>query len=72
MRYIAMSPNIAKVMLRGFIFGLTAIVVLALLPLVARGLDPRRRPDLWGLTRGFRGWAQWVGRDDLSTCERAV
>ena len=38
MRYIAMSPNIAKVMLRGFIFGLTAIVVLALLPLVARDL----------------------------------
>ncbi len=38
MRYIAMSPNIAKVMLRGFIFGLTAIVILALLPLVARDL----------------------------------
>ena len=38
MRYIAMSPNITRVMLRGFVFGLTAIVVLALLPLVARDL----------------------------------
>jgi len=37
-RYVAMSPNIGKVLLRGFLFGLTAIVVLALLPLVARRL----------------------------------
>ena len=35
-RYVAMSPHIAKVLLRGFVFGLTGIVVLALLPLVAR------------------------------------
>jgi MFS family permease len=35
-RYVAMSPNITKVLLRGFLFGLTGIVVLALLPLVAR------------------------------------
>lgn len=37
-RYVAMSPKIGKVMLRGFVFGLTTIVVLALLPLVAREL----------------------------------
>ena len=37
-RYVAMSPNIAKVLLRGFVFGLTTIVLLALLPLVARHL----------------------------------
>lgn len=37
-RYVAMSPNIGKILLRGFAFGLTAIVVLALLPLVARDL----------------------------------
>ena len=37
-RYVALSPNIVKVLLRGFLFGLTAIVVLALLPLVARHL----------------------------------
>lgn len=38
MRYVSMSPNILSVMLRGFMFGLTAIAVLALLPLVARHL----------------------------------
>lgn len=37
-RYVAMSPNIGKVLLRGFLFGLTTIVILALLPLVARHL----------------------------------
>jgi MFS family permease len=36
LRYVAMSPNIAKVLARGAVYGFTAIVVLALLPLVAR------------------------------------
>ncbi|KUM28843.1 ABC transporter permease [Mesorhizobium loti] len=36
MRYVAMSPNIAKVLVRGFAFGFSAGAVLALLPLVAR------------------------------------
>lgn len=38
LRYVAMSPNIKTVLLRSFIFGLTAISILALLPLVARDL----------------------------------
>ena len=38
LRYVAMSPNIAKVLLRSLLFGLTTIAVLALLPLVARHL----------------------------------
>jgi MFS family permease len=38
LRYVAMSPNILKVLLRAFLFGLTTIAVLALLPLVARHL----------------------------------
>ncbi|MCB1691171.1 MAG: MFS transporter [Pseudomonadales bacterium] len=37
-RYVALSPNILKVLLRGFLFGLTTVVILALLPLVARHL----------------------------------
>lgn len=36
LRYVAMSPNIGKVLVRGLVFGFTAISVLALLPLVAR------------------------------------
>lgn len=35
-RYVAMSPNIVKVVFRSFVFGLTTVVILALLPLVAQ------------------------------------
>lgn len=38
LRYVSMSPNLLKVMFRGFLFGLSAVSVLALLPLVARDL----------------------------------
>src|SRR5690606_6537939 len=38
LRYVAMSPNIKKVLLRGFVFGITSISTLALLPLVARDI----------------------------------
>lgn len=38
LRYVGMSPNILKVVLRAFLFGLTAVSVMALLPLVARHL----------------------------------
>jgi MFS family permease len=38
LRYIWMSPHIEKVLLRGFVFGLSTIIVLALLPLVSRDL----------------------------------
>ncbi|WP_026621834.1 MFS family permease [Ensifer sp. WSM1721] len=38
LRYVAMSPNIGKVLLRGFAFGVSASAILALLPLVARDL----------------------------------
>jgi predicted MFS family arabinose efflux permease len=36
LRYVAMSPNILKVILRSFLFGTTSVAVMALLPLVAR------------------------------------
>lgn len=38
LRYIALSPNLLKVMCRSFIFGFAAVSVLALLPLVTRDL----------------------------------
>ncbi|MDA0979647.1 MAG: MFS transporter, partial [Proteobacteria bacterium] len=37
-RFVAMSPNIVTVLIRGFVFGLTSVVILALLPLVARDI----------------------------------
>lgn len=38
MRYVLMTPNLLRVLFRGLVFGFAAIVVLALLPLVARDL----------------------------------
>ncbi|MDP9807189.1 MFS family permease [Rhizobium tibeticum] len=35
LRYVAMSPNLQKVLLRGLIFGISASSILALLPIVA-------------------------------------
>jgi MFS family permease len=38
LRYVAMSPNLIKVIFRAFLFGLAAIAILALLPLIVRDL----------------------------------
>src|SRR5690606_12579721 len=38
LRYVSMSPNLLKVMFRSFTFGVCAISILALLPLVTRDL----------------------------------
>jgi MFS family permease len=54
LRYVAMSPHIEKVLLRGFAFGFTAIVVLSLLPLASRDL-PGGGPLLYGLMLGCYG-----------------
>ena len=61
LRYVAMSPNILSVILRGFAFGFGGIVTLALLPLIARDLvkggaaDLRNSPRrLWGRRGGRR------------------
>ena len=36
LRYVAMSPNLIRVILRGFLFGLSGVALLALLPVVVR------------------------------------
>lgn len=36
LRYLAMSPNLLRAMLRGFVFGLAAIILQALLPIIAK------------------------------------
>lgn len=38
LRYVAMSPHLLRLMGRGFLFGIAAVSVLALLPLVARDM----------------------------------
>lgn len=53
-RYVAMSPNIGVVLLRGAVFGLGAVAVQALLPLIARDLI-RGGPLTYGLLLGAFG-----------------
>lgn len=36
LRYVAMSPNLMKVIMRGFVFGISAVALQALLPVVVR------------------------------------
>lgn len=36
LRYVALSPNLVRIISRGFVFGIAAIVVMALLPVVTR------------------------------------
>lgn len=38
MRYVAMSPNLKSTLLRGFVFGVGASALMALMPLIARDL----------------------------------
>lgn len=53
-RYVLMSPNIGKVLLRGFAFGLSTSAILALLPLVARDLV-KGGPLTYGVLLGCFG-----------------
>ncbi|MGO4572717.1 MFS transporter [Microvirga sp. 2TAF3] len=64
-RYVAMSPHIGVVLLRGAVFGLAAIAVQALMPLIARDLI-HGGPFTYGLLLGAFG-AGAVGGAFLST-----
>lgn len=54
LRYVAMSPNILKVIVRAGVFGFSAIVVLALLPVVSSRM-PGGGPLVYGLLLGGFG-----------------
>ncbi|MBV8836169.1 MAG: MFS transporter [Alphaproteobacteria bacterium] len=60
LRYVAMSPNILSVMLRGCAFGFGGIVALALLPLIARDLV-KGGPLTYGILLGGFGVGAVVG-----------
>lgn len=64
-RYVAMSPNLGVVLVRGAVFGLAAVAVQALMPLIARDLI-RGGPLTYGLLLGAFG-AGAVGGALLST-----
>ncbi|AQZ53387.1 MULTISPECIES: MFS transporter [Martelella] len=54
LRYVFMSPNILKVLLRAFLFGLATVSALALLPLVARDVIAGG-PQTFGIMLGAFG-----------------
>jgi MFS family permease len=60
LRYVATSPNILSVILRGFAFGFGGIVALALLPLIARDLV-KGGPLTFGILLGAFGVGAVVG-----------
>lgn len=55
LRYVAMSPNLMKVILRGFLFGLAAIAMLSLLPIAVRDLL-HARAFVYGVMLGCFGF----------------
>jgi MFS family permease len=69
-RYVAMSPNLGVVLLRGAVFGLAAIAVQALMPLIARDLI-HGGPLTFGLLFGAFGIGA-VGGALLSTRLRQI
>src|ERR1043165_9753854 len=60
LRYVAMSPNILSVILRGFAFGFGGIVALAMLPLIARDLV-KGGPLIFGILLGAYGVGAVIG-----------
>ncbi len=70
LRYVVMSPNILKVLLRSFLFGLTSVAVMALLPLVARHLV-QGGPLTYGILLGAFGVGA-IGGAFLGTRLRTV
>ena len=53
-RYVSLSPNLLKIILRGLLFGVMAISVLALLPLIAKDLLSGSA-STYGFLLGFFG-----------------
>ena len=60
LRYVALSPNLLRVILRGALFGFAAVSILALLPLVARG-HPEGGSMLFGGLLGCYGVGAILG-----------
>lgn len=54
LRYVAMSPKLLKVFFRSFVFGLSSIAILALMPIVAKDLI-QSGPLTYGLLLGAFG-----------------
>ncbi|MDO5622133.1 MAG: MFS transporter [Paracoccus sp. (in: a-proteobacteria)] len=60
LRYVALSPNLVRVLARGALFGFASIVVLSLLPLVAKS-HPEGGSLFFGILMGCYGIGAIIG-----------
>lgn len=60
LRYVALSPNLMRVLARGALFGLSAVAVLALMPLLAKS-HPQGGSLMLGLLLGCFGFGAIIG-----------
>lgn len=60
LRYVMLSPNLIRIMTRGFIFGIAAVVLLALLPVVTRDLL-QASAEVYGILLGVFGVGAILG-----------
>ncbi len=72
LRYVSMSPNLEKVLVRGLIFGIGASSILALLPIVAHRSCRRRTADLRLHARLLRHRRNRRRRCSMRGCARCL
>lgn len=60
LRYVALSPNLMRIMARGFAFGISAVALLALLPVITRDLL-RATAETYGILLGAFGLGAIAG-----------
>ena len=60
LRYVALSPNLMRIMARGFMFGLAAVALLALLPVITRDLL-QAQAETFGILLGSFGLGAIAG-----------
>lgn len=60
LRYVALSPNLMRIMARGFAFGISAVALLALLPVITRDLL-QATAETYGILLGAFGLGAIAG-----------
>lgn len=60
LRYVALSPNLMRIMARGFAFGISAVALLALLPVITRDLL-QAQAETYGILLGAFGLGAIAG-----------
>lgn len=70
-RYVVLTPTLVRITIRSGIFNVAAIVVLALLPLIAKE-RLNGGPEIFGLLLGFFGTGAVIGAFQLNAARRLM